>query len=187
MVQNTTLDTNFVQGHNKQTSSSSSSSSSSPSSSSPSSSSPSSSSSSIQTLSPQSTSSLSSDYNELYHAVLKENKLLQTQIQNNAINDNIDDKLSFYQIQKITTYKQLNFIFYCIYESCILLLLIYLFRYNLKLHIMYKILWILFFMIYPFVIVYLEKTIYFLFGYLFSIYIGEPYAREERQNPFYNS
>jgi len=125
------------------------------------------------------------NYDEMYENVKKQNDILKTQIEEKAIDLNVDDQLVFYQSQKVPTFKWINFILYWVYQILIVITLIVLFFFNKTMGTNFKILFVLLFILYPYLIGYLEKLVYFFLSYLYNVFIGEPYSKEERKNPLY--
>lgn len=125
------------------------------------------------------------NYDEMYNNVRKQNKILKTQIDEKSVDLNIDDQLVHYQQQKIDIMKWITYFFYWIYHILIFITLFFLFYFNKTLSIFKKIAYILFFIVYPYVIGYVEKMVYFCMTYFYTIIIGEAYNREERSNPMY--
>jgi len=125
------------------------------------------------------------NYDEMYENVKKQNEILKTQIEEKTIDLNVDDQLVFYQSQKVSVFKLINFILYWLYNIFIVITLIVLFFFNKTMDIQFKILFSLLFIAYPYLIGYLEKMVYFIFSYLYNIFVGEPYSKEPRKNPLY--
>lgn len=126
------------------------------------------------------------NYDEMYENVKKQNDILKTQIGEKADDLNIDDQLVFYQNQKVQVLKNINFYLFWIYHFLVLIALIFLFYFNKTFSLKVKILVIFLFILYPYLIGYSEKMIYFICTYFYNIIIGEAYTKVERYNPMYS-
>jgi hypothetical protein len=104
--------------------------------------------------------------------VVKENKLLESQIQQNKNNYTADDSQVFYKQQQFFRQKDFNGKLYIIFYVLVLLLLMYLIFINVNTNIYLKIFIIIILAIYPFIIEYVEFLMYFIFYYIYSLVNG---------------
>ena len=101
------------------------------------------------------------NYDELFRHLKHQNDLLKTQIQEKNIDVNVGDQLVNYQQMKVGTIRYVNFLLYWIYHLVILIAMIVFFYYNKRLSLRTKCILILLFILYPYMIGYMEKMIFF--------------------------
>ena len=102
--------------------------------------------------------------------------LLGTQIQNIDTNYATNKSKSLYKTEKVVQLRNYNFILFIIFYICVILLALYFFLLNrTSLSFRMKILLILFFILYPFIIDYIEQYGYFLYNYIYAFIGGVAY------------
>jgi len=106
--------------------------------------------------------------------VIKQNKLLESQIQQNLNNYTTDDTQVFYKKQQFYRQKDFNYILYIIFYLLILGLGIFLFVFDNTLNFYLKLFTIILLAIYPFIIENIEFYIYFIFYYVYAMVNGVP-------------
>jgi hypothetical protein len=119
-------------------------------------------------------------YYEKYKTLKAQNDLLGTQIQNidtNYATDYATDKSkSLYKTEKVMQLRSYNFILFIIYYICVILLALYLFLLNrTTFSLITKIALIVLFVVYPFMIDYIEQYGYFLYNYIYAFIGGVAY------------
>ena len=106
--------------------------------------------------------------------VINENKLLESQIQQNQNNYTSDDTQVFYKKQQYYRQKDFNFILFIIFYTLILGLAVYLFIFNNTMNLYLKIFITILLAIYPFIIERIEFFVYFIFYYAYALINGVP-------------
>jgi hypothetical protein len=106
--------------------------------------------------------------------VINQNKLIESQIQQNKNNYTTDDTQVFYKKQQFYRQKDFNYILYIIFYVLILGLAIFLFIFNNTMNIYLKIFLIILLAIYPFIIERIEFFVYFIGYYLYALVNGVP-------------
>jgi len=107
--------------------------------------------------------------------VINENKLLESQIQQNQNNYTTDDTQVFYKTQQYYRQQDFNFILFIIFYSLILGLAVYLFIFNNTINVYLKIFITILLAIYPFIIESIEFFVYFIFYYVYALINGVPF------------
>ena len=107
--------------------------------------------------------------------VIRENKLLESQIQQNTNNYTADDTQVFYKKQQYYRQKELNNVLYFVFYILVLFLISYLFIFNTTIGIYLKIFITIILVIYPFTIEYINFWVYFVTYYLYSFVSGVPF------------
>jgi len=107
--------------------------------------------------------------------VKRENKLLESQIQQNTNDYTADDTQVFYKKQQYYRQKEFNKILYFVFYILVLCFISYLFIFNATIGIYLKIFITIILSIYPFIIEYIKFGIYFLIYYLYSFVSGAPF------------
>ena len=111
---------------------------------------------------------------EQLNNVINQNKLLESQIQQNQNNYTTDDTQVFYKKQQFYRQKDFNYILFIIFYTLILGLAVYLFFFNNTMNIYLKIFITILLAIYPFIIESIEFFVYFIFYYVYSLVNGLP-------------
>jgi len=106
--------------------------------------------------------------------VIKENKLLESQIQKNQNNYSADDTQVFYKQQQFYRQKNFNYFLIILFYFLILSLGIYLFFFKNTMNIYLKIFIIILLAIYPFIIESIEFFVYFALYYVYALVNGLP-------------
>jgi glucan phosphoethanolaminetransferase (alkaline phosphatase superfamily) len=102
--------------------------------------------------------------------------LLGTQTQNIDANYATNKSKSLYKTEKVVQLRNYNFILFIIFYICVILLALYFFLLNrTSLSFRMKIALIVFFILYPFIIDYIEQYGYFLYNYIYSYISGVAY------------
>jgi hypothetical protein len=115
-------------------------------------------------------------YYEKYKTLKAQNDLLGTQIQNIETNYATDKSKSLYKTEKVMQLRSYNFILFIIYYICVILLALYLFLLNrTTFSFRTKIALIVLFVVYPFMIDYIEQYGYFLYNYIYAFIGGVAY------------
>jgi glucan phosphoethanolaminetransferase (alkaline phosphatase superfamily) len=115
-------------------------------------------------------------YYEIYKTLKAQNDVLETQIQNIDTNYATDKSKSLYKTEKVVQLRNYNFILFIIFYICVILLALYFFLLNrTSLSFRMKILLIVFFILYPFIIDYIEQYGYFLYNYIYAFIGGVAY------------
>jgi hypothetical protein len=107
--------------------------------------------------------------------VIKENKLLESQIQKNQNNYSADDTQVFYKQQQFYRQKNFNYFLIILFYFLILILGIYLFFFKNNMSIYFKIFITILLAIYPFIIEIIEFFVYFALYYVYALINGVPF------------
>jgi hypothetical protein len=107
--------------------------------------------------------------------VIKENKLLESQIQKNQNNYSADDTQVFYKQQQFYRQKNFNYFLIILFYFLILILGIYLFFFKNNMSIYFKIFITILLAIYPFIIEIIEFFVYFALYYVYALVNGLPF------------
>ena len=115
-------------------------------------------------------------YYEKYKTLKAQNDLLGTQIQNIDTDYATDKSKSLYKTEKVMQLRSYNFILFIIYYICVILLALYFFLLNRStFSFRTKIIVIVLFVVYPFMIDYIEQYGYFLYNYIYAFIGGVAY------------
>jgi hypothetical protein len=116
------------------------------------------------------------DTYEKYKTLKAQNDLLETQNQNIDANYATDKSKSLYKTEKVVQLRSYNFILFIIFYICVILLTLYLFLLKRStFSLITKISLIVFFILYPFIIDYIEQYGYFLYNYIYAYISGLAY------------
>jgi predicted nucleic acid-binding Zn ribbon protein len=113
--------------------------------------------------------------NESYNVILNQNHSLQNTIKNVKEVYSTDDRKIIYENEGITRFKTMSFYLLIIYYILIVLLITFIMNTKKKVTRNTKIMLILLFIIYPFIIGYIENIIYRIFIYIYTFIRGEAY------------
>jgi glucan phosphoethanolaminetransferase (alkaline phosphatase superfamily) len=116
------------------------------------------------------------DTYEKYNTLKQQNELLGKQLQYTKEDYAINKSQSLYKTEKVMQLRSYNFILFIIYYICVILLALYFFLLNrTSLSFRMKISLIVFFILYPFIIDYIEQYGYFLYNYIYAFISGIAY------------
>jgi myosin heavy subunit len=106
--------------------------------------------------------------------VIKENKLLESQIQKNQNNYSADDTQVFYKQQQFYRQKNFNYFLIILFYCFVFILAIYLFFFKNNMSVYFKIFITILLAIYPFIIERIEFFLYFVLYYVYALVNGLP-------------
>jgi hypothetical protein len=109
---------------------------------------------------------------ELFQQVKIENDELKKQLDNKNSGEHVDNKLNYYQTQKIGRVQTVSNPIFWIYFIFVFIAF-FVIGFNDNLSFQFKIFWLVFFVVYPFVIEYIESTIYFYGKNIYLYFFGE--------------
>jgi lipopolysaccharide export LptBFGC system permease protein LptF len=116
------------------------------------------------------------DYQK-YNTLKQQNELLGKQLQYTKEDYSINKSQSLYKTEKVFELRKYNFILFIIYYICVILIALYFFFLNrTSFSFRLKIVLIIIFMGYPFIIDYIEQYVYFLYNYIYAFISGIAYT-----------
>jgi hypothetical protein len=113
-----------------------------------------------------------------FTSVKNENELIQQQIDENANEYSTDNKQIVYQTDNLIYLKSVNFVIFIFYY-CVYLIFLYFMIFVKTSDIKIKVVLLLFFFIYPFIIKPLEEFLYFIIMFFVSSIFGNVYVPTE--------
>jgi hypothetical protein len=120
----------------------------------------------------------SDDYIQAYPLVKSQNNALLNTIQSKKELYSTDNQQFLYKNQKYNTYVSVNYYLFILYVCIIFFLIVFLVMTD-KLTMTPKILFILFFMVYPFTVFYVENYLYMIGLYMYSVINGVSYEKNQ--------
>ena len=114
-----------------------------------------------------------------YTSVKNENKLIKDQIQKNKDTYSTDNAIFMYQNNNLIFLKSVNFVIFVFYYCVFIFFIYFLIFKNMTIEKSSKVLMIIFFLLFPFIIKYIENYIVFILSFFLSMIFGNVFTLNE--------
>ena len=115
------------------------------------------------------------NYSNIFHSIKNQNIALENTKEILKEKYSVDDKRNEFQLDTISYIKQINTYLYYFYIVLIIIITSFLLFSKRDIPLLQKLIIIFCFIIYPYIILWIETTLYELFKYTFSIIFGTVY------------